>query len=431
MNQPVETGLGSFNHIRVDRQGCEFLVPRWAFTDPAVLAKERRLIFSKCWLYACHASEIAKPGDFLTRKVGGRQLLMLRDEDGEVGVFFNTCSHRGALVCREPRGNAKRFTCAYHGWTYDTRGGMVEQPANSGFPPGFFEDGKKNLHRVPHLAVYRDFVFVCFDRANTTALPDYLGNACEVLDVVADQGPQGMEITSGGQHYSMRANWKLLYENSADGYHAITAHASYFDYLAASVGVFRKDFDPTNVGGGGTALGGGHAVIEYQAPWGRPVAQWVPQWGESGQQAIAAVKAELAARLGEERAARVAEWNRNILIFPNLVINDIMGLTVRTFQPVDTGYLEVSAWSLAPRGESEEMRSWRQYNFNEFLGPAGFATPDDQEMLELCQQGYENMPDVEWNDISKGMNKEKNSGDDEIQMRAFWLEWDARMGAEG
>ena len=51
----------------------------------------------------------------------------------------------------------------------------------------------------------------------------------------------------------------------------------------------------------------------------------------------------------QQRADRVANWNRNILIFPNLVINDIMGLTVRTFQPVTPGYLEVNAVSLAPR----------------------------------------------------------------------------------
>ena len=127
----------------------------------------------------------------------------------------------------------------------------------------------------------------------------------------------------------------------------------------------------------------------------------------------------------------MATLNRNILIFPNLVINDIMGLTVRTFQPVTRDYTEVNAWSLAPRGESAEMRAWRQYNFLEFLGPAGFATPDDVEMLELCQQGYENMPEVLWNDISKGMNKPVNNGDDEVQMRAFWIEWDRRLAQAG
>lgn len=426
MNRPTEfVGLPD-SLIRIDRARCEFLVPRYAFRDQDVLDRERQQIFSKCWLYVGHASEVPNPGDFVSRKVGGRQVIMWHGEDGTIRVLLNTCTHRGALVCREKKGSAKRLTCAYHGWTYDTRGQMVEQPGKDGFPPGFFDNGVKDMHAAPRYDEYRGFVFACFD-ANAVPLTDYLGGVTEYFDIVADQGAAGMEVTSGGQEYSMRANWKLLYENSADGYHAITAHASYFDYLAATVGTFREDFDPTNVGGGGRDLGNGHAVIEYQAPWGRPVAQWVPQWGESGRVAINQVREELTRRLGEERAVRTADWNRNILIFPNMVINDIMGLTIRTFQPVTTGYLEVSAWSLAPKGENEELRAWRQYNFLEFLGPAGFATPDDVEMLELCQQGYENMPEVEWNDISKGMNKEINSGDDEIQMRAFWIEWDKRM----
>lgn len=431
MNKPLESGLGGTHFIRIDPQRCEFLVPRWAFTDQAVLDKEREEIFARCWLYVGHASEIPKVGDFVARKVGGRQLFLWRGEDGMPRVYFNTCTHRGAMVCREKQGNAKRLTCPYHGWTFDTRGGMVEQPGASGFPDDFFANGAKDLISPAKVEAYRDFVFVNFD-PNAVDLTTYLAGAAEYLDLVADQGGQGMEVTPGEQAYSMRANWKLLYENSADGYHAITAHASYFDYLRATVGVFREDFDPHDVGGGGKSLGNGHAVIEYQAPWGRPVAQWVPQWGESGRAEIARVKAELAGRLGEQRADRIANWNRNILIFPNLIINDIMGLTIRSFQPVTPGYLEVTAWSLAPRGEHPEMRAWRQYNFNEFLGPAGFATPDDVEMLELCQQAYQNMPEVAWNDISKGMNRpDANQGDDEVQMRSFWMRWDELMGAAG
>ena len=275
MNKPVEPGLGGTHFIRIDPQRSEFLVPRWAFTDPAVLDKERAEIFGRCWIYAGHASEIPKSGDFVARKVGGRQLFLWRGEDGAVKVYFNTCTHRGAMVCREKQGNAKRLTCPYHGWTYDTQGGMVEQPGASGFPDGFFDNGAKNLVSPAQVDVYRDFIFVNFDPAGVD-LKTYLAGAAEYLDLVADQGEHGMEVTPGEQVYSMRANWKLLYENSADGYHAITAHASYFDYLRATVGVFREDFNPHDVGGGGKSLGNGHAVIEYQAPWGRPVAQWVP-----------------------------------------------------------------------------------------------------------------------------------------------------------
>lgn len=426
MHIPLPSGPDGF--IRDNREKHEFLVPRKAFTSPEVLVAERERIFSTCWLYAAHVSEIPNSQDFVSRRVGGRELIIKRDGEGVLRAFYNTCSHRGAMVCREKAGNGKWFVCPYHGWTFDGAGKRIEQPGESGFPDGFFADGNKDLVQVEQLDVYRDFIFITYN-PSASSLVEYLGNATEVLDIVADQSATGMVITEGRHEYSMRANWKLLLENSADGYHAMSTHASYFDYLQATNGSFRADFNPTAIGGQCVDLGNGHAVIEYEAPWGRPVAQWVPQWGEPGRVAVAKIMDSLVARHGEQRAQRIAQKNRNILIFPNLVINDIMALTVRTFQPVNAGYLEVNAWSLAPAEEHPDVRKFRQYNFLEFLGPAGFATPDDVEMLELCQQGYQNMPEPMWNDISKGMNKEINNTDDELQMRSFWRQWNKLMTA--
>ncbi len=425
---PIPLPLGPDGFIRDNRKKHEFLVPRRAFTSPEVLAAERERIFGKCWLYAAHASELSAPNHFVSRRVGGRELVISRDDNGELRAFYNTCSHRGAMVCRQKAGKSKFFVCPYHGWTFNSAGAMTQQPAESGFPAGFFSDGAKDLTQVPRMDTYRDFIFVNYD-AHASELVEYLAGATEFLDIVADQSAVGMEITEGNHEYSMRANWKLLLENSADGYHAMTTHASYFDYLQSTNGSFRTDFNPSDIGGTCVDLGNGHAAIEYVAPWGRPVAQWVPQWGEDGRVAVAQLMADLVTRHGAQRAERIAEKNRNILIFPNLVINDIMALTVRTFQPVSEGYLEVNAWSLAPREEHPDVRKYRQYNFLEFLGPAGFATPDDVEMLELCQQGYQNLPEPMWNDISKGMSKAVNGSDDELQMRTFWRQWNKLMQA--
>jgi p-cumate 2,3-dioxygenase alpha subunit len=66
-------------------------------------------------------------------------------------------------------------------------------------------------------------------------------------------------------------------------------------------------------------------------------------------------------------------------------------------------------------------------NFIEFLGPGGFATPEDIEALEQCQQGFANYREVGWNDISRGMGRNVPNQDDEAQMRGFWNEWNRRM----
>jgi p-cumate 2,3-dioxygenase alpha subunit len=127
-------------------------------------------------------------------------------------------------------------------------------------------------------------------------------------------------------------------------------------------------------------------------------------------------------RLGEERAYEVCMTGGNLHIFPNLIINDIMSTTIRTFYPVEPGYMEITAWCVGPEEEQPAERALRLDNFITFLGPGGFATPDDVEALEACQRGFETVKEVQYSDISRGMKRDPH-GDDELQMRAFWRQW--------
>ena len=159
-------------------------------------------------------------------------------------------------------------------------------------------------------------------------------------------------------------------------------------------------------------LGNGHAVSEsvHGTPWGRPLARPMESFSDEVKAAMEAARLEVVGRLGEERGNFICHSDRNLLIFPNLVVNDIMGLTVRTYCPVAPGYFEVNAWAMAPKNEAPILRELRLKNYLEFLGPAGFATPDDQEMLEQCQRGYAAARFVEWNDLSRGMLSEDSPG---------------------
>ena len=161
---------------------------------------------------------------------------------------------------------------------------------------------------------------------------------------------------------------------------------------------------------------------------GRPVANWVPAWGEERKPEVDAVYQRLVARHGEARAVRMAKNSRNLLIFPNLVIVDVMALTLRTFFPTSPGHMDVTAWALAPSEEHDWLRKNRLHSFLEFLGPGGFATPDDVEMLEQCQRGYANAREAGWNDISRGMKKAEPATVDEHQIRVFWQRWQSLVG---
>lgn len=421
MNMPT---IPSQPAVWIDGERNTFKVARRSFVDPKILQDEYEEIFNKCWLYLGHASELQKPGDFVNRIISKRSILFTRDAKDKINAFFNVCPHRGAQVCRERKGNAKSFQCFYHGWVFGADGKLRSQPGKEGYPEDFNCDGAADLVPVPRLDSYRDFWFICFDK-NAQSLSDYLAGAKEWIDIIADQSEVGMTLVGGTQEYQIRANWKLLTENSIDGYHAVNTHATYLDYLKNMQG----SMSPVPLVGTGYDLGNGHAVIEYTAPWGRPVAQWIPLWGEDGKRELDAVYNRLVERFGVERADRIAKSNRNMFIFPNLVLNDIMAITVRTYFPTAPDAMTVFGWALAPKEENAWARKYRLSNFLEFLGPGGFATPDDVEALEQCQRGYENMLEAPWNDISKGMTKERVDYDDELQMRAFWSEWQKRTNA--
>ena len=78
-----------------DRVRGIFRVNRRVFTDLEILEEERREVFDRSWLYAGHESEIGDPGDYVTRRVGGRPLILVRDDAGAPHAFLNTCPHRG------------------------------------------------------------------------------------------------------------------------------------------------------------------------------------------------------------------------------------------------------------------------------------------------------------------------------------------------
>ena len=412
---PPTTGTGGG---LIEEERHRFRVHRSSMTSPEIYALELERVFSHSWLYVGHDSEVSAPGDYVRRPVGGRPLFMVRGvRSGEIRVFHNTCSHRGAVVCRKDSGNAKVFQCFYHAWSFNTEGALVGMPGRDAYGDGI-DFSTLGLRPVARMESYRGFVFASFD-PDIVGLEDYLAGAKEYLDLVAD-GLGDPEIISGTNQYAIDANWKLLVENSMDGYHAAPTHDTYFKYLV-SLG--------TDLGAGldgiGRGLGNGHGVIDYRGPWGRPIAQWEPMFGDDARVEIARLRADLVERFGEERAARMAETNRNLFIYPNLVINDIMAVTVRTFMPVSAERMEITAWELAPREELPELRQRRLDSFLTFLGPGGFATPDDIEALESCQQGYRS-GGIEWNDISRGMARDPLT-DDEEQMRSFWRRWDQQV----
>ena len=88
--------------------------------------------------------------------------------------------------------------------------------------------------------------------------------------------------------------------------------------------------------------------------------------------------------------------------------------------------MAITSVALAPKDEDPDIRELRKSHYLTFLGPAGFATPDDIEIVESCQRGYLNRT-VRYSDLSRGMNKAVPETTDELPAREFWRQWDRLM----
>ena len=151
-------------------------LPARYFTDPDVHEMEKEAVFGRYWVYAGHANCLPETGDYFTRTIGDREIIVLRNHDGEVQAFYNVCAHRGSAIVEDTPmtdpDNARRITCPYHLWTYDLDGDLANTPQS-------FEEARLNPdledEDVPELdpeenslmEVHTDrigpFVFVNFD----------------------------------------------------------------------------------------------------------------------------------------------------------------------------------------------------------------------------------------------------------------------------
>ena len=244
----------------------------------------------------------------------------------------------------------------------------------------------------------------------------------------------GWEIIKGTAKYNIRANWKLLLENSADNYHFHTTHKTFADYnanLRRQAGLDRpriNNIDDSR----GLVFRHGHVAMLTRAE-GRTIANPSPLWSPEAIAATIKLRDELAERYGEARGHSMADHSRFLIVFPNLAFHDTQsGFKLRQWWPIAPDMMEVSQWELVPRRESESLAKYRLEGSLTFQGPGGFGTPDDIEALESCQIGFR-AHELAWSDVSRGMRREARS-DDELTARGFWRQWHAmiqgRAGAE-
>jgi phenylpropionate dioxygenase-like ring-hydroxylating dioxygenase large terminal subunit len=194
-----------------------FALARGFYMEPSVFERDMERIFRRHWQCVGHISQIPEPGDFFTVDFEQEQIVLTRDEAGEVHAFLNTCRHRGARVCTAKSGNARYFVCPYHAWTYRLDGSLK---GARHMPPGF--DPKAHGLKRLHVRVAEGLLFVSFAER-----PLDFKNATDMLR--ATTGPYGWAEAKVAHRemYQIAANWKLTIENYVECYHCAPAHPEY------------------------------------------------------------------------------------------------------------------------------------------------------------------------------------------------------------
>jgi phenylpropionate dioxygenase-like ring-hydroxylating dioxygenase large terminal subunit len=188
-------------------------------TSEALYNDEIKYVFKKAWLFAAHRLDLAKPGDYIVKEFPATKssILLCHQKDGTIQGFHNVCRHRLAkLLPSDGRGCLNRFTCEFHGWTYNTSGDLIGMPD----PDGILVKESLGLIKVP-TAVWNGFVFICLDPNPQQSFKDYLGG---IGSHPVNQFPFGNEWDSWGWRIEVKANWKIVKDLFSETYHVAFVH---------------------------------------------------------------------------------------------------------------------------------------------------------------------------------------------------------------
>lgn len=349
------------------------------YTDEALYQLELERVFGRNWLCLGHASQLPQAHDFVLAYMAEDPVLVVRQADGGIRAFLNQCRHRGMPVTPYERGNARSFTCPYHGWTYDSAGHLAAVPMEATAFKGCLDKARNGLIEVPRVERYKGLVFGNWD-VEAASLTDYLGEAAWYADAVIDRSPAGMEAIGGIHKWVIPCNWKLAAEQfCTDMYHVGLTH----------FGTMVALFDGPPPGGNPAQAPG----LQYVSGHGHGTGFFI---ADSNNALIGAIVGQevgayyngpgmdhAEAHLGAPRARGMSASHTTV--FPNLSF--LGGInTLRIWHPRGPQAVEVWALVLVPADAPDDVKEGYRRGVGRTFSPSGVFEQDDAENWSAIQR---------------------------------------------
>ena len=309
-------------------------IPGRRYNDPEFLAAERKALWKRTWLYACHVDELREPGSFMLWTITGSPILIVRGKDQRIRAFYNTCRHRGAPLVKQERGRCDGLVCSYHGWTYGLDGTLLNLRDKRDFVGLDTADHSLTAVRCEQFA---NWVFVNED-PDAPPLLTYLDPFPAQFEQFQPERWRFVEKHG----YDLRCNVKVLLDAFLEVYHLKSIHQNtvdrFLDHRGTSIALYRN----------------GHSLMV--TPNRRP------DWVDPGTKGMTRV---------ESATVVSARNNPSFNFYPNLVVPvDPSGCPFLLFWPTGDDTMRIECHWFAPDYRAEDAHPlWptRIANFDRIL----------------------------------------------------------------
>jgi len=199
---------------RLRRRRPETALERDFYCSPADYQVDLEMIWYRDWLFVGHDCEVSTPGSYLTLQVGEYPVLVVRDRDGNLRAFHNSCRHRGSRICSAEHGIAARLVCPYHSWTYQLDGRLFSA---RDMGPAF--DKTQHGLKPVHCQSVGGYIWI-----SLAAEPPDFAPIREQMEPYFK--PHKLHETKVAFESTIieKANWKLVWENNRECYHCAANH---------------------------------------------------------------------------------------------------------------------------------------------------------------------------------------------------------------